>query len=666
MLSSIFYVLVMSVGIAALYINEKRKQVYRIQGKSCIVINVVEYILFQILVSSLLFCAHLPINKISLGISGAVLCAILYWKNKGKFIQCRFVNKSNCVIIEIFVLGVLLSGIYFFGKNMNIIYLSDLAAVNYKMSAQIALRGTMENAEPADIPGAVFLMILSPFFTTRENVHLFVLYNVFVAVLEIWMMYILFQSIRKKRGKKIYSVLIVVFCFLGFPLYCLYQGFSDWSIYNLLFMYFLFLYLNKEESWGRKRTICSVGIWVGIICLFYLRKYGFSIAGVKDVLWRTGDIYSSPFGDVIYFLPVVLALFYYGWRQNTVCKRLSICVAASIGFTAVMLILWWNDVISTFVYARMYYYIWTLGWLAVMAVVDVLAIKKELTGLMAYGGLIMFLSIASIVDLDGILLNRDEEIGNNQYSFISNNVPGNFMALYGKSIGSYRSHANIFLTEDDITAFEKAKESSENNIPYVTPANLRAKSLWYDGMTGSESEIGETTDISMAQLIGYLDHEQLDTVFVSKISPIYLNYQEYWGLHAIVWQDDTNIIYKLSGKNWTSSLEEKAGIKKEDDELVQFVKEELEDMNVPIVTEEQMDSRILYYDIMTGNQSDAYVGWSPDDLQVTGTTIFGTYKVQAVVVLKDTQMYQQNKAYWQQYENIFENGEAIIYKINLE
>ncbi len=89
-------------------------------------------------------------------------------------------------------------------------------------------------------------------------------------------------------------------------------------------------------------------------------------------------------------------------------------------------------------------------------------------------------------------------------------------------------------------------------------------------------------------------------------------------------------------------------------------------MNVPIVTEEQMDSRILYYDIMTGNQSDAYVGWSSDDLQVTGTTIFDTYKVQAVVVLKDTQMYQQNKAYWQQYENIFENDEAIIYKINLE
>ena len=277
--------------------------------------------------------------------------------------------------------------------------------------------------------------------------------------------------------------------------------------------------------------------------------------------------------------------------------------------------------------------------------------------------MIVFLEIPSAEEIENILLTRDEQIRPGDTAFISSGVPSNFLALFHLNVDSLREANAAYLTEQDNSLIFQSGQILRTEIPLIVPSNLSAKQLWYDAETGTDSDPYQEWENSIGTIIDKLNQNEERYVALSTISDTYLSNTDFWEMQRLVYDSQEYRIYTYVGNDWIDTLEEKADISEGDKRLCEFINESFKSYNIPVVAEDSLKGRILYYDIMTGNSSDPYIGWNSSDLKDLGPIIFEANQVEMFVLYKDTSMYIENEDFLADLEILFETENACVYSI---
>lgn len=573
-----------------------------------------------------------------------------------KYLTIDNIKKISIPIVLCLMVGIV--SFRFFGKSIEITYLSENAAGNYLNAVRMFEAGGLRENSILMLPAAIFIKVGKLFI--ENGCKLFVIYNIVLSAVELLLIYFLFARVNNCKGKEIINGLLTILYFLGHPIYMLHEGFSEWTLLNIVVIALLHFGLSCKKEY-QKRYLITGSIVLVLGMIYNLWKHG--VTFLAKLFLIEGDVYSSPFGDVIYFVPIVVALILLTYKKVGKERRVACYTVTGIVITVFLYVGWWNDVISTCFIAKWYSILWILGWLSVTALVSILMEKKQMTELLAYGGMIVFLAITSAVEIENILLTRDEQIRPGDTAFISSGVPSNFLALFHLNVDSLREPNAAYLTEQDSSLIFQSGQILRTEIPLIVPKNLSAKQLWYDAETETDSDLYREWENSIGTIIDKLNQNEERYVALSTISDTYLSNTDFWEMQRLVYDSQEYRIYTYVGNDWIDTLEEKADISEGDRQLCEFINESFASYYIPVVAEDSLKGRILYYDIMTGNSSDPYIGWNSSDLKNLGPIIFEANQVEMFVLFKDTSMYIENEDFLADLEILFETENACVYSI---
>lgn len=701
MLTSIVFLLLLCLAILELMLYPKTES--RLNGCKLAVMAAMALLCYLAFFAELFYLFHLPLNlKIScvpLILLDAVLFGAMIWRRK---VQKLFFRLSDLLGLLIISSLVIIITVHIFTPQLLLQYGNIDAATHFKYASKIVNTGKLPSITYfSAYIDALFIWLLKPMLSPVLYFKAFIVGDIFMHMLEMYLFYYLVLSVSDSRPMRIMAPLFCIGYFFGYPAYSYMLGnFVYWSngVMILIFMiYALFLierhpqllkysipllllgayantccnklfvpintlalfaalfviFLQKHRQ-NRKRllaiagalTVCAAGAAV-----LYFAVWGSNLGKIFAELQKPGWIYQSLYADLIFFIPAFLYVLYLSIKENYSKIPVTLSVAM-IAFTVAMYILCYNKLISMYYYYKIYYNLWLLGWLLIAAAFHIMQTKRQLAGFFSYLGMA---AVICILTLTGYNKNMAAYKEDYQYYFATSDL----FSVYRYNMDAMEADfGNRRISDQILDAFHYAMtELSDQKVRIVTSDN--EKQIWHDALDWNHPKGISLRKYGLNELLRSLDKKKTDAILVLKQDEEYAIYKDYFDRNcSVIYENPDAVILKPAGERWRVIPQEEKDSRKAEKKLCSYVKKHLNHEKVPLLaSRESYYDSMLYY-LKTKQNLQKYYPWSRS-MNALATKL-NKDKVSYVAVLYDDSFYREMQWYFDALPTVYENEAGKI------
>lgn len=354
----------------------------------------------------------------------------------------------DVLLLGLAMMIVLMEAFHMFAGVSRLSYRNDDAQAFFGMAQQVVrgktLQGLYNGTYFNAYMNALLIELGQPWLRMVDTYKMFILGDVLIHLLEIGIFYSVLAKLCRQKAVRCFLPVICLFYFLGYPTYSFMSGnFIYWSTGGVLFLYLIYSLIGLQNRWEERWCyygMLAFGIFGSVVCnrlyaiinplcmLFALfciimekkhllvgksRKLVFSlvlaVVGVVVVLshnriWNLlmlicerlqddGANYAVLYKEIVLFIPVVICLVVYGYRNKIASPIVGVISVPVILISAGMLWLCVQKYISVYYYYKIYYCLWIVMWLMAVTVLDTLIQEGHGFYVLSYASFVICLAL---------------------------------------------------------------------------------------------------------------------------------------------------------------------------------------------------------------------------------------------------------------------------------
>ena len=497
------------------------------------------------------FLFNISICLVNMGIvyllAGSILWGIII---KQKRMQAVALDKEDMYAFLIPVIGFCTLFLLIFTPNLKIAYSGSDSAEHYSFALRVLDTGRISSMYYAELFNGLVMEFFQPFLTHMSLYKGFIIADALGQLIHICMVTILVSSVCTSRTVKLIFPFMILFYYIGWPLYCYSAGFSYQSWGATLFAYIVYIILKFYKSNHKKvlmlylvlialgyyntivcyllyapvvgviiiagivlavrnkfqispRVIIGVGaicICMGIVLLICLMGYvNGRIDNIFQWLQVDGGIHKDLYRDFIPFMPGV---FYLGiqYIKNRKCNLIYIFTINVFIYIIGTLVLAICGIMSSYYFYKPYYLLWMLVWiLNVMAVELLLKTNKEI--LFAYSGVWLMAFLITFLGIDYKLAQKGLIVDAN-----ANTIYPSCFPILDDMENYYINVADNILSDKngliDVCAYINDASYEDDRMVFICDTYILMR--WYNALTERQTDYVMIYDLSkgMEEYIG--------------------------------------------------------------------------------------------------------------------------------------------------------------------
>lgn len=624
--------------------------------------------------------------------AAAVLWGYIIKKRRLQNVKFRLTDIFCLVLLAVFI-GWL--SLHMFTPELRLSYANSDPANHFKNAMSIVQKEKVGSLYFSAFIDAMFIELFAPFTTVTGYYKAFILADIFMHVLEIWMFYVLAITISNRKVCRFFAPVFAAGYFFGYPTYSyMTGGFVYWGIGVMILIFMIYALLLFERYPAQRLfsgALLLLGLYANSCCnklfipvnyaamfvaLFVLvcqmkaagqisRKYFIifmtviaagclaaavfffsrwdSVAHMLEYVQVVGGIYRSMYVDLIFFVPAFIFVFYEAFFQRGRSKMLMVLSLCMVAITIAMYVLWYQYLMSTYYYYKIYYNLWLLGWLLAMMTLDIMAEKKQLPAFASYFGLVAGLAVIT-------LMNYDVRTWNHNIDYNYGFVPKNVFYLYRYNADCLLTdYADYELSPQIMDVFAYGVGENETEKVVILSDNDIYK-YWFNAMTVEKSY--NVSQYELPRLLKIMNNQNVKRLLLCKDDNFYNEYKDYFELCPVIYENDAAVIVGCPGKNWLD-VTSAGNYDKNKLKLYRYVKKNLTGERVVLFADKTAAADFIAYKKKTKQiMTDCYT-WNfsargnIDNLNNLG--------IRYIVLLYEDEYYQQNHYYFDSQETIYEN-----------
>lgn len=327
MISSLVYIFsVITLVFTVMLIQKTAKRLSLVNELVISILFVTAYITF---ISGIVSFIKLPITLFSLSICNfisTIAVALILYKTKKR--QAYYINKLDIVAFIIFACVVLFVELRVFSWYLRPSYLNSDAAVHFQNAMRIVRGDEASGMYFTPLFNAIFIEICSPFLPELSYYKGMILADTVTTFLVLECIYIYIRNKVSKTSEVVVGIVVSILCFCGYPLYCyMIGGHLHWAAGVLLILYIVHT-VSQYFNEGYNRVYLAVSLGLGLLSLslsymffipiIYLTTFIVLFLYYKVIL-KTKLIQIVIYEFAIFFPPSIITLyqcFFRYWGVN--------------------------------------------------------------------------------------------------------------------------------------------------------------------------------------------------------------------------------------------------------------------------------------------------------------------------------------------------------------
>ncbi len=651
---------------------------------------------------------HIGTTCVSLGIADLFLWGRIIW---AKRLQALFFRVSDILSVAALAGFVLAISMHMFTPQLRLAYVNSDPANHFNMAMQIVKHGVLDGIYFSAYVDATFIELFAPLWSVGEYYKGFIIADIFMHVLEICMFYVLVLTISDKKIVRACAPVFAVGYFFGYPAYSyMTGGFIYWGIGVMILILIVYALLLVERYPGLRRdtyVMLFLAAYANSCCnrLFVPVNYLALVAALLFILFQergrrltkktaaallvllaftvlaavlffdfwgswdkifsyvrvVGWSYNSMYGDLIFFIPVLLTVSFYTLIKGEYSKTISVMGWCMIACAVVMYILTYQKLMTFYYYYKIYYNLWLFGWLFAAMALDISAEKNQLVSYFSYGGMIAGIALL-------VLTNYDYHMWHHDANYNGEYATKNLFSLYRYNMDSVLlDYQYVAMSEKRLDIYTYAAEHLEDEI---VPALItdQAHYCWFDAMKAQDRELAKKyfwpARHELMDIVRQLDRQGIEHVMVGKIDEFYLTNKAYFDLCEVVRENEEAAIYGRPGDSWTGILEVVGDYSKEKLELYNYVRKNLKDQRVPLMADRSASVDFIIYRKRTKQKMTDCYSWKFNAKE--NLENLNDLGIRYMLVFFGDPYYQSISSYLAGQETVFENSAGKIVRCSGE
>lgn len=592
-----------------------------------------------------------------------------------------------------------------FGIRLKLNY-ADIDAPRYYQTAMNILgTGEVSGEYLSSLIDVLFIKLVQPFLEEVQCYKGMILSHVWKQVLCISMFQVLLSRIVKKNGW--YQPILAIMFYSGFPLYnILYGTFihaTDGMIFIMLICYYAVRLQQDTITHLRGTTGVLLGVFGLLICYpFYFILIGL-LFGLEILLWvkkntkvmsqklkvslllcvftsigfggvfayqringsletlmvsisADGPTIKNPYMDFIFFIPILIVYAGILIKDKKECKIILRMNIGTLVFLCGWFYLYLHNFLSSYYYYKMYQVLWLFMWIMTGHAISILVGKNQYIYIGAYSVLCGFAFFTSILGTNEKLWNMKNEM------FALDEREFSLCPMYAFNYSTLTGEQHEMLSDSEYGLYWYVTEYLDDvQVPMISSYSTAMQSHWYAGLTANERvnfnyQLGNS---SLKDIFSSLDNCGDKYILIEKTDVVCMKYYEpvFSKLKVVVENEGGYILYKPNG-TWTELLTNEVSVGLM--ELCNYVNAKLPEDCVMLNCESSMYNEIIFYGAFIGEESLSMVGKILPENFIPLTYQLNKDEIEYLVVLKESEMYQYNKEYFDSQDILFENEVGMV------
>jgi hypothetical protein len=419
-------------------------------------------------------------------------------------------------------------------------------------------------------------------------------------------------------------------------------------------------HVSAKTKW----KMLGIVLVVGVFGIHFARQRSATISGVLENLRTEGLAYKEPFLDFVYFVPVFLAYIILLYQHKKKGQAIDTYVIGRMNIAAVIFMAGWfalyvKGALSNYYYYRNYYVLWLLAWLMTAHAIGLLVEQKQTLMLGSYSVLYAVAVLTSVVGINEKLETIDESM------FLEKKTNQTMCPLYAFTSDKLLHRADAAVSTNMYALYSYVIEELEpEEVPMLTSYYSYMRSAWYHAITDVD-HLNPTYDLrtkTLCDMLRTLDENGTGYVLYQKDDAQWQKYQDnvLAGL-SVVKENSEGAILQLDSGTWAELLACFSDIGEGQQELIDYAVYQVAPQNVHILADKEADNVIKEaYTAYFGESADEYIGTITAKNLKKKLKLLDDAGAEAVIVLKDSELYTKNQEFWDSQNIVFENETGML------
>ncbi len=560
--------------------------------------------------------------------------------------------KSEIAGVLLITAVTILVTVHMFGWGLKLQY-ANLQAAEHFNDIMKYIRGAEQTQ--VGLSGIFQILVIEwwmPFFPAAKLYKAYILANFLIQLTEGLLFYAVILLLGKKKIIRYLAPMVTIAYLFGYPFYFyLTGGVGSLSLRNSFLLSLLLCYqqmeLAKGHRMGRPVTIRIWAAGAAVLAAVLLLYQTFGSGAHQDT------VFASMYGELIFFVPAVIyagAILIRKKDAREAADRLAVSMMIGAFAATIIAYISWNaGWITNDNYYQNYAMLWLFGWLAAVFAFRLSAERKELVPYLSYTGMIAILAIL-------VLSGTADKIASSAMDL--NYVTKGFFSLY---------RYNQTCINEDYTDYEvwnreelaliNEMEQKKEKVPVLTESRYRQ--VWYDALTGNESEEFLMNQTELPEMIKKLDENRITGVLFVKDEVAYQQSEAFFDAYAKQEENETLVCYENTEHNWSQLNEEQVDLYEEKTRLYEEAQKESSQYGtVPLLASKESIGDFILYEDITGKDVAAFYTWNYNARE--NIENLNEHHVKMITLLKNDPYYLTNRDYFERYDVIFENQAGLI------
>lgn len=615
---------------------------------------------------------------------------------------------SVCVLIGF----VLFMCLYHFGINLKLTY-GDVDAVRYFTSAMdIVKTHTISDEFVTPLWLSIFIQLIQPI---QQEVFLYqgmILGHICMQMLIAVFFFILANKVNRHRN--VINTIIAILFWCGYQLYILSYGtFLHWEDGILLIMFIIYHIMviwEKKDNFKYGVISCLAGTLTLALCYPFFGIILIALVLPEFVAWMLkGEIrkrppkwekiallilfvigtiigivfmkeripnleallynfsseglaYKEPYMDFIFLIPIVILHFICMLQKQH--EKVTSKILFRMNIAIIVFIICWYGIyakgyLSNYYLYRNYYVLWLLTWLTTAQTIDLLLKRKQKLSVIMYAALYVFCILISVVQLDERIYKYNPDL------YLNTPTDRTLTPLYSFNFKNWSTAGRSIISTDMYNMYQyRIDHLRDEWVPMLSSQWTEMESQWYDAICrlAEGNAIIKIELTSFVENVESLDNSTINYVLVDKTNPTFKEYlvamDEYWDVET---QTEDAVIYRRPANGWKGILN---CFEKSDNsvEFENYARINYGYNNVMLICEGTYNGQgdVNEYRAYMGESTLQYVGQFDPETFIESTYMFNNDKVNYLALYRDSELYLENKQYFDSQKILFENDLGLI------
>lgn len=726
MLISIMAILLFMIGILGLLLYPKTEG--RMNGMKMIVMGTMAIFCY------LAFCAGiyniagifvgLPATCGSLVLMDVLIWGGIFYRKKIQRLFWRVTDLLSLILITTFVVWI---AMHVFTPELRLQYYNVDAASHFYYANFIVQHGRWPFLTYfSAYIDAVFIQVFSPLLSPILYFKAFIIADIFMHILEVWMFYYLVLTVSEKKIVRIMAPILSIGYFWGYPAYSFMEGhFVYWSNGVVIFIFILYALLlvekhrellkysilllllgayanmccNKlfvptntlailavlaaillQKYWKRidkKRFllwVCGAFLLMVIAAVIFLLMWGEALTSLFEDLIKPGGIYSALYADLIFFLPAWIYVLYHAAVNRQYKKTIPIASVCMLFVALGMYLLVNLHLMSGYYYYKIYYNLWLCGWILAAAALEIMAEKKQTAWYFSYVGMAVLIGVIALTDYDGKIVKEHEDY-NGEYATTA------MFSIYQYNRNNLLTDYEKYRISDQVLdVFNYALEQMSGTDVRIATQDWDLKT-WHDGMDLVHEQGFYMEEYELTELLEALDQNGVQAMIVQRSDEKYQAYRGYFDRCEEVYGNEDAAILMPSQGRWFVIPEEMQQYAGAELELYGYIAKNYAGETVPLLADRSAYYDYMLYYMATGQDSSDFYPWNQvteedveklseaDTAWITAQKNLANLKerqVKYIVVLKGEAFFERVQGYLDAEKTVYENEAGKVIALDSE